>query len=911
MARKQSEKAEIQLFKPLIRPASRGVWPCIAVYCRVLLVAVLATWLSVVSADSLPVRAERSESLTRLHVPISPGDVVRASLADDDLTLLIVVHSAADPQHWRAIARAITDSDQLFVSTDVESTASGVQLAVSLREPAALLDETVGVFPPAQLQWSVSLSTQALSDAPPPLPREGPPAPVPGGETAQIRPGVSDIGVTARGRLISLRFVGRSDAPPQAEVLSDPDRLHITVAAPFGWDIQRLLPDRWPAGLGVPRVRRGEDDETVTLEFQTPTPISLVQTLADPDATGDALITTFLLAEDGPVDPGLDHAEAIRSISVPRVQGLQVLIDGAAASTAYAYLLDRPFRLVIGFPGLSPDWLLTVASALPGASDYIDDAWVSASAAGSARLELMLDSGYGRSLPRGTIPFRETRGAETTIVMLPEADRPLGDAIGVDPDAPLTDASPLQLGGVDLRLPDDFALGVLPERAMGSIRLDSRFYEDEAARPRLPAGGRFTLMRGLRDALQTDPVFRASEAELRVAAEALPQARAGYLPTLALNYRYGTLNQDVRASGTLDEGATNYDVQSLTLNLTQPLLRAPVLAEMDQARLGVEQARLAVVAAEQDLIRRLASAYLDVLLANDEMELAEAELDATEAQFELARSRFDSGLADRNELNDARSRQAIAMARRIQSANNREDAQLGLKEIVGDEVADVQGLTIDFRPAPPFPAAVESWIAAAFDQNVELRGRQVASAIAESDVRRQQFQRLPSVDLIASAGRQRDEQTLFSPERQELDTVEASVQVSMPLYSGGRVSAQINQSLARQDLEFERQESGFRRVERSVRSSFLGVEASAQLMEALRESVRAEELRLETRLRDLEAGRGDQIAVLDSYQQYFASRRDYAQARYDYLVNRLNLKFAVGALDSSDLAELDRLLEVQ
>jgi len=888
-----------------------GVPRCLVVSGGLLLALLLAIWVSAAPAEIASVRAERSESLTRLHVPILPGDVVRASLADDDLTLVIVVQSAAERQHWRAVARAITDSDQLFVSSDVESMPSGYRLAVSLREPVAVLDETVGVLPPAQLRWSVTLSTQELAEAPPPLPREGPPSSISSDETPQIRPGISDIGVAARGRLISLRFVGRSDAPPQLGVLSDPDRLRITVAAPTGWDIQRLLPDRWPAELGAPRVRRGEDDETVTLEFQTPAPINLVQTLADADATGDALITTFLLAEDGPVDPMLDHADAIRSISVPRVQGLHILIEGAAAASADAYLLDRPFRLVIGFPGLSPDWLLSVASALPGASDYIDDAWVSATAAGSARLELMLDPGYGRSLPRGTIPFRETRGAGTTIVMLPEADRPLGDANGVDAESPLTDVAALQLGGVDLRLPADFLLGVLPERAMGSIRLDSRFYEDETARPRLPVGGRFTLMRGLRDALQTDPVYRASEAELRVATEALPQARAGYLPSLALNYRYGTVNQDVRASGTLDQGATNYAVQSLTLNLTQPLLRAPVLAEMDQARLAAEQARLAVVAAEQDLIRRLASAYLDVLLANDEMELADAELDATEAQFELARSRFDAGLADRNELNDARSRQAIALARRIQSANVREDAQLGLKEIVGDEVADVQGLTIDFRPAPPFPATVEAWIAAAFDQNVELRGRMVASAIAETDVRRQQFQRLPTVDLVASAGRQRDEQTLFSPERQELDTVEASVQVSMPLYSGGRVSAQINQSLARQDLEFERQESAFRRVERSVRSSFLGVEASARLMEALRESVRAEELRLETRLRDLDAGRGDQIAVLDSYQQYFASRRDYAQARYDYLVNRLNLKFAVGALDSSDLAELDRLLEVR
>jgi outer membrane protein len=868
---------------------------------------ILLTLASCVALAQSGVLSERSESLTRLHVPIVPGEVVRARLADADRTLIILVDSDASPEHWRRLARAITDSDQLFVSADVEAVPTGYRVAIALREPAALLDETFSVLPPARLRWTVTLSTQEFASAPAPLSREGPPVAMAGAETPRIRPAVSDITVTSRGRLVSLRFVGRSDAPPQVALLSQPERLRIQLQAPSGWDVRRLLPDRWPELLGAPRVSRGDDEETVVLEFMTLTPIALVQALADPDATGDAVITTLLLVEDSPVDASTDHRDAVRAISVPQAQGLQLLIQGEAVASTYAYLLDRPFRLVVGFPGLSPDWLLGLAARLPEASEYIDDAWVSASPAGSARLELMLDAGYGSSLPRGTIPFRESRRPGEVLVMLPESDRPLG----VGDDAESEDTLALQLGGVDLRLPDDFSLGVRPDRAMGSIRLDSRFYEDEAARPRLPEGGRFTLMRGLRDALLTDPIYRASEAELRAAGEALPQARAGYLPTVALNYRYGYLDQDVRASGTLPEGRTRYDVQGLTLNLNQPLLRMPVLAELDQARLGIEQARLGVLGAEQDLIRRLASAYLAVLFANDEMELASAELDATQAQFELATSRFEAGLADRNELNDARSRQAIALARRIQVANNREDAQLAFKEIVGDEVAAVQGLTVDFRPAPPFPATVESWIAAAFDQNVDLRGRMIASAIADAEVRRQRFARYPTVDLVASAGRQRDEQTLFSPERQELDTLEGSVQVLMPLYTGGRVGAQINQALARQDIEFERQERAYRRVERDVRSSFLGVDASARLMEALRESVRAEELKLETRLRDLEAGIGDQIAVLDSYQRYFAARRDYAQARYDYLVNRLNLKFAVGTLDSGDLAELDRLLEVR
>jgi outer membrane protein len=38
-------------------------------------------------------------------------------------------------------------------------------------------------------------------------------------------------------------------------------------------------------------------------------------------------------------------------------------------------------------------------------------------------------------------------------------------------------------------------------------------------------------------------------------------------------------------------------------------------------------------------------------------------------------------------------------------------------------------------------------------------------------------------------------------------------------------------------------------------------------------------------------------------------RRDYAKARYEYLINRLRLKQATGTLAEADLEAIDRLLK--
>jgi outer membrane protein len=49
--------------------------------------------------------------------------------------------------------------------------------------------------------------------------------------------------------------------------------------------------------------------------------------------------------------------------------------------------------------------------------------------------------------------------------------------------------------------------------------------------------------------------------------------------------------------------------------------------------------------------------------------------------------------------------------------------------------------------------------------------------------------------------------------------------------------------------------------------------------------------------------------VLDAQRDLFLAKRDYAQARYDYLLYRLRLKQAVGTLSDADLTAIYAALE--
>ncbi|WP_083399149.1 TolC family outer membrane protein [Oceanisphaera psychrotolerans] len=389
----------------------------------------------------------------------------------------------------------------------------------------------------------------------------------------------------------------------------------------------------------------------------------------------------------------------------------------------------------------------------------------------------------------------------------------------------------------------------------------------------------------------------------------LPQARADYLPQLSFSYQHSGKRQTVNESGSIPTGDYNVPGYNLALNLTQPVYRRASLIAIDQAEVAVEQAKLALLAAEQDMLMRLTTAYLDVLAARDERDLAEAEHNAVTAQLQQAQIRFNSGLLSLADYNESRSLEALTRARLMKADFQYEDARLGVKEIVGQEVESLHGFNADFRAAAPFPERVDRWVGAALDQNLALQAQRLSTNIARQEIGRRRAEHLPTVDLFASAGQQVSESTLFSDTRQDVNELEVGIRVNVPIYSGGRTASLVRESAARLDRSNQELEREYRKTERIVRSAYASLVSSTAMLAALREGILAQEIRLATRLKGFESGVETSVSVLDAYQSYYAARRDFMNARYEYLKNRLTLKQAVGSLARNDVADLDLMLE--
>ncbi len=599
-----------------------------------------------------------------------------------------------------------------------------------------------------------------------------------------------------------------------------------------------------------------------------------------------------------------------------------LLLRGGKDLRADARLLGKPDRLVIDFPRLGRAHVSRMFGSVSFDPGVFGLPRFEALPRAGSRVVMPLRPGQGLSLVSPELS-RSATGASLLIALAPPAAAPAAAAPTVAAQTPAarrggtgTEVAPLPVQPLPAERPLDLAVvrePLGPLRPMRPLVLGSVPAGDEAPRSADTGLQSIGLTETLALGLEKDPRYRAAKAEFLANAEATPQARAAYLPTATYDFQRNSENQRI-ISSTIDaykavQGQTQrYPVFSHVLTISQPIIKAPAWVKMEQAKISVEQSRLALVAAEQDLIIRVAAAYLNLLASQDGVELARAEREATAKQAEQARVRLASGLGTITQFNETEGRFAITQAREVDALNKLDDARAALKEIVGVEVRSLKPFVGDIEPASPQPAQVEPWVAAALSQNLALQARAMATEIAALEVKRQKAGYLPTVSLVATHSYNDSQGSLFGG-TSKIQNTELGVRLSMPIFEGGMTTSLVRESVARQEKAREEHDQESRKTERLARSALLGVQSSAQTLAALRKSLVAQESALQAKEEGLRSGLYSVVQVVDAYRLYYAAKRDYLQARYDYLLNRLKLKQSVSSLSRNDLEDLAELLK--
>ena len=409
------------------------------------------------------------------------------------------------------------------------------------------------------------------------------------------------------------------------------------------------------------------------------------------------------------------------------------------------------------------------------------------------------------------------------------------------------------------------------------------------------------------DLVQTYELAKLQDAQLKIAASQLQSALTSLPQAKSANRPQVNLSADVTLSeGTTTSQEIEFDQTSTgyTLSLQQSLYNSRNWAQSDAAAATVEQAEADYRAAEQELIIRVTEAYFNVLSAQDNVEFAQAEKNAIGRQLEQAQKRFEVGLIAITDVKEAQASFDLSLSQEIIANNTLDNAKQALQLIIGQSLTEpLSTLGDEVTLAIPEPAQSSAWVEQALGSNLGLLSAKAALKAANENRRIARADRKPTIDLIASYQDSSIDNDLGSD--YDNDDTRLSVQLNMPLYTGGRTSAVIEQAeadyaTAQNNLLLQK-----RLVAQEANIAYLNVGAGIGQVNALKQALISTTAALEATEAGFDVGTRTSVDVLNSLRETYRSRRDYASARYDYLINTLRLKQAAGLLNGQDLVGIN------
>ncbi len=431
-------------------------------------------------------------------------------------------------------------------------------------------------------------------------------------------------------------------------------------------------------------------------------------------------------------------------------------------------------------------------------------------------------------------------------------------------------------------------------------------------------------------ALTSDPLLREADANLQATMQRKPQAIAQLLPQVSAGWTYDDNKNNTRAIRGVGAVVapsitdTTSDGWGWSVDLTQTLFRADQWLRVRQADKEAAQSEADYQAARQNVITRVATAYFDVLAAQDTLESEQAAKEAIGRQLEQAQKRFEVGLIAITDVQEAQAGYDEAVAAEITAKRVLANRREVLREITGQYTPDLDGPKEVIPLVSPNPVDENQWVEIALQQNLSLMSADIAVDIARDDVRIARSGHLPTLDLVArrqvqdidgSGTNTAQDFTSGAIERQLVDTLNdstsevISLQFSVPIYAGGAIRSASREAVWQRRAALERLERTAREVERSTRDSYLGVISEIARVKALRQALKSAQTALQATEAGFEVGTRTTVDVLDARRQLFLAETNYARSRYDYIVNVLLLKEAAGTLNEADLTEVNGWLE--
>jgi len=395
-----------------------------------------------------------------------------------------------------------------------------------------------------------------------------------------------------------------------------------------------------------------------------------------------------------------------------------------------------------------------------------------------------------------------------------------------------------------------------------------------------------TINEAIEESMETNPQVLFSATRSKTDQQQIGIAKSGYYPKVDLTLGYGY------------EWTDNTSADDTEMTRRESSIRASQMlydgyatkSSVDSAESGAQASTLDLAATSEDMALKVTEVYLDVLRYQQLLTLTQESLEAHQATYDRIRKRYESGLGNQSDLQQAQGRLALANSNLVVAEGNLWEAQINFERVVGHAPEDLSMPEDDC--CTYLPSTPEDAVSIALTTHPALLAAiaRHESSLAQENVARAAFH--PRLDLeLSAAGNHGVDGSDFTE-----DEMLAMLRMRYNAYNGGADSARVEQ------LEHlsKAQRASVLKVQRELKAdAYASWNKLKNIYDTQPQLERHANSAAETRTaytRQFEIGQRSLLDLLDTENEYFTARSNEIHGEFDEWFARYRLLADVGKL---------------
>ncbi|WP_375629781.1 TolC family outer membrane protein [Bartonella sp. TT67HLJMS] len=394
-----------------------------------------------------------------------------------------------------------------------------------------------------------------------------------------------------------------------------------------------------------------------------------------------------------------------------------------------------------------------------------------------------------------------------------------------------------------------------------------------------------TLMDAFSKAYKHNAKLNSERAAVRISSDDVVIARSGLLPQVE---GVGSYGRNKPFTGPYVTSG------SIGVRLNQRLFDGFITQNIfSSAQVKLQAQREYLRNVEQNTFLETVTAYANVYHARRVADLRRENLAALEEQVRSNKAKFDVGEGGHVDLAQAQAARSVAVSELSLARADVKAAEAVYRQVIGSDPEKLK------RPpvAKDFPVNLDMAYQMSVVMHPAILYAKYLVDASVYNVKAKEGALLPKVDFSATASYNR----IYSGAGEDGVSKSIGLSVSVPIFEGGRTSAQIRQSreqLGQAQLQLDLAHSNTRQV---LTSAWFQLEGARSSVIAYRESVRAAEIALKGRVQENRVGQATTLDVLNSRTQLINAQIALAMAERNAVVASYSVQSSIGRLTANYL----------